>query len=301
MPQQWSGRSKGNKTGYAVFIFLIKHFGIRPAYFLLRFVALYYFLFVPDARRPVLYLYRERLGISYWKSLKLLYRNFYVFGQTLIDEFAVTTGSYRHFKVARTGAQYLNELIEDGKGGILVSAHLGNWALAGHLLRHLDTVVHIVMYDGEAEQLKQYLAQETGAKIFGIIFIREDLSHIYEIAAALNRNELVCIHADRFLENNRTIAHDFLGKTAEFPLGPFALATKLKAPVCFVFAFKENLSRYHFYGFPPEIYQGKGMEGVHKMLADFVELLEQQVKQHPEQWFNYYPFWKAHSTHINPG
>ena len=296
MPRQWSGRSKGNKTGYAIFIFLIKHFGIRPAYFLLRFVALYYVFFVQEARRPILYLYRERLGIPYWKSLILLYHNFYVFGQTLIDKFAVTTGSYRRFKVARTGAQYLNELVDGGKGALLVSAHLGNWALAGHLLQHLDTVVHIVMYDGEEEQLKQYLAQETGEKSFGIIFIREDLSHIYEIAAALNRNELICIHADRFLENNRTIAHSFLGKTAEFPLGPFALAAKLKAPVCFVFAFKETASRYHFYGFPPKTYQGKGMEGVQKMLADFVGLLEQQVTQHPEQWFNYYPFWKARAS-----
>lgn len=297
MPRQWSGRSKGNKTGYAIFIFLIKHFGIRPAYFLLYFVAFYYVIFVPDARRPILYLYRNRLEFSLGKSLKLLCRNFYVFGQTLIDKFAVTTRSYRHFKVTRTGAQYLNELVAGGKGGILVSAHLGNWALAGHLLQHLDTVVHIVMYDGEEEQLKHYLAKESTEKTFGVIFIREDLSHIYEIAAALNRNELVCIHADRFLENNRSIMHPFLGEEAAFPLGPFALAAKLKAPVCFVFAFKETANRYHFYGFPPKTYAGKGMEGVHKMLTDFVNLLEQQVKAHPEQWFNYYPFWKVRSTH----
>ncbi|HET8574173.1 MAG TPA: lipid A biosynthesis acyltransferase [Edaphocola sp.] len=293
MPQQWSGRSRGSKTGYAVFIFLIRYLGIRQAYFLLRPVALYYLLFVPEARRPVQYLYRERLKFGYFKTIKLLNRNFFVFGQTLIDKFAVLTGSYRHFKVSRTGAQYLHTLIEGGEGGILVSAHLGNWALAGHLLQHLDTVVHVVMYDGEDRQLKQYLAQQTAVKTFRIIFIREDLSHIYEIAAALNRNELVCIHADRFLEKNRTIFHSFLGEIAEFPLGPFALAVKLKAPVCFVFAVKESKFHYHFYGFPPKIYQGRGMEGINLMLSDFVNLLEQQVKLHPEQWFNYYPFWKV--------
>ena len=143
----------------------------------------------------------------------------------------------------------------------------------------------------EIEQIKQYLDKVTGPKSFHIIFIKEDLSHIYEMSAALRRNELICIHADRYVKGNRTLTHPFLGKEAHFPMGPFILASKLKAPVCFVFALKKSKHQYHFYGNQPKKYEGRGTIGAAAMLQDYVHLLEEKVKQYPEQWFNYFDFW----------
>jgi predicted LPLAT superfamily acyltransferase len=87
--------------------------------------------------------------------------------------------------------------------------------------------------------------------------------------------------------------HDFLGENAVFPAGPFILASKLKAPVCFVFAFKETNFQYHFYAYPSRVYEGRGTSGMDKMLDDYVEILEQKIRQYPAQWFNYFDFWKA--------
>lgn len=291
MPE-WDGRSRGNRLGYSIFIFLLKNGGLRPAYFLLQFVRLYYIWFAPKVTAPLKDFYQNRLQLSKAQSRRLVYRNISIFGQALIDKIAVMSGLSGQFQVKRTGGHYLNELAEGGKGGILVSAHLGNWELAGHLLQRLDSIIHIVMYDGEDIHLKRYLDKVTGPKTFNIIFIREDMSHIYEMAAALARNELICIHADRYRPGNRTVTADFLGKSAHFPLGPFILASKLKAPVSFVFAFKEHHAQYHFYGFPPKVYEGRGTTGALQMLNDYVLLLEEKVKQYPEQWFNYYDFWQ---------
>lgn len=289
----WDGRSKGNPLGYRIFISLLRWGGVPAAYFLLRFVVLYYIWFNPKVTQPLKELYLKRLRFHPRKSRRLIRRNIYIFGQTLIDKIVVMSGGKHKYVIERTGGHYLNELAEGGKGGILVSAHLGNWELAGHLLQRLDSVINIVMYDGEAEQIKQYLEQVTGPKTFHIIFIREDMSHIYEMSAALQRNELICIHADRFVKGNRTVEHDFLGSSAHFPLGPFVLASKLRAPVCFVFAVKKSTYTYHFYGFPPRTYEGRGLTGAMTMLEDYVALLEEKVKQYPEQWFNYFDFWEA--------
>ena len=38
----WKGKSRGGKTGYSIFIYLIRHAGLFPAYFLLVFVAAYF-------------------------------------------------------------------------------------------------------------------------------------------------------------------------------------------------------------------------------------------------------------------
>ena len=107
------------------------------------------------------------------------------------------------------------------KGGLLLSAHIGNWEIAGHLLKRLNTKINIVMFDGEHQQLKEYLAGVTGERNANIIVIKNDLSHIYQIKEALDKNELVCMHADRFVEGVKTMEVDFLGRKCKIPVRSF--------------------------------------------------------------------------------
>lgn len=295
MPEQeaWKGKSRGSKSGIRIFVWLLRKGGLKPAYALLHFVTLYYRFFVPAATKPLHYLYKKRLGFSASQTQKLLKKNILIFGQTLIDKIAVLSGNASQLSFTHEGLSNIEQLVKDGKGGILLSAHLGNWEVAGHLLKRLESKINIVMYDGEEEQMKQYMNQFDSKRSYNVILIKKDLSHIYEISAALARNELICLHGDRFRPGNRTIPHDFLGEKANFPAGPFILASKLKAPTCFVFAFKDTNFHYHFSAEPSKTYEGRGQEGINRMLDDYVELLEKKLKQHPEQWFNYYDFWQA--------
>lgn len=288
----WEGRSRGNTLGYKIFVALLKNAGLKPAYGLLHLVTPYYRLFVPKAIRPLKDIY-TRLGYSKNEASKLIRKNLIIFGQTLIDKIAVLAGFGSKLSFTHEGVENIEQLVKDGKGGLLISAHLGNWEVAGHLLNRVNTIINIVMYDGEAQQLKAYMNKFESKRSFNIIFIKDDLSHIYEMSAALNRNELICLHADRFRPGNRTMQHDFLGSVANFPAGPFILASKLKAPVCFVFAFKETNFHYHFYAYPPQTYEGRGTLGMEKMLDDYVDLLERMLKKYPAQWFNYFDFWKT--------
>lgn len=289
----WQGRSQGGKLGYRIFIALLKHGGLKAAYALLRPVGLYYRAFAPAAIRPLRYLYEERLGLSYSAATALIRRNIYFFGQTLIDKVAVLTGNARRLTFEHDGVANLESLVASGSGGIIISAHLGAWEVAGHMLQRLGTTINILMYDGEEEALKDLMAQYNRQRSFNIIYVRSDLSHVYEVSAALRRGELVCLHADRFRPGNRTLVHDFLGAPAHFPAGPFLLASILRAPICFVFAFKETTFHYHFKGWPAKVYDGHGTSGAETALHDYVTLLEEQLKLFPDQWFNYYDFWKA--------
>ncbi|MBZ0098979.1 MAG: lipid A biosynthesis acyltransferase, partial [Taibaiella sp.] len=276
----WQGRSRGTTLGYRIFVWLLKYGGLGAAYALLPFVTMYYRLFMPLATLPLKYLYTQRLGYSREKAAGLIRRNLVVFGQTIIDKIAVLSGAGKQLSFTHEGVENIEQLVKDGKGGILLSAHLGNWEVAGHLLKRVNAVINIVMYDGEQQQMKQYMEQFEANRSFNIILIKDDISHIYEISAALARNELVCLHGDRFRPGNRTMAHDFLGREALFPAGPFILASKLKAPVCFVFAFKETNFHYHFYAYPARTYEGRGTQGMNKMLDDYVDILEAKLNQY---------------------
>ena len=73
----WQGKSKGTPLGYRIFVWVLKTFGVLPAYFLLRFVVLYYFFFSFKASRQIYSLYHHKLGygmvfISYQTVQKLL-------------------------------------------------------------------------------------------------------------------------------------------------------------------------------------------------------------------------------------
>lgn len=290
----WQGKSKGNKAGYQFFVWVLKKFGVGPAYFLLRFVVIYFFLFSAKSSRQIYKLYRHKLGFSRLASIAKIYRNYYLLGQGLIDKVVVMSGIHNTFTYEFDGEENLREIVSLQKGGILLSAHIGNWDIAGYLLKRLDARINIVMFDGEHKQIKEYLAGVTGKKSVNIIFIKNDLSHIYEISEAFKNNELVCMHADRFLEGNKTIKAGLLGETARFPMGPFVLAATFKVPVSFVFAVKENDLHYHFFASKIKSYDHLQKDiAMQEMLTDFADEMEVKVKRYPEQWFNYHDFWHA--------
>ncbi|AHF15909.1 LpxL/LpxP family acyltransferase [Niabella soli] len=288
----WDGRSKANTTGYRIFIALLKWGGTAPAYFLLRFVAGYYFLFSRQSNGAINYYLRERLHLSGFKATRARYRNYYWFGQALIDRIVLMSGIKNNFTFDFDGEAHLHQMVASGKGGLLLSAHIGNWEIAGHLLKRLNTRINIVMYDGEQQQIKEYLNSVTGERNANIIVIKDAIAHIYAIMEALNNNELVCMHADRFLPGNKTLNAPFLGEPARFPAGPFIIAAKLQVPVSFVFAMKETTAHYHFFATPGIVYSDRGEKGAPEyILADFVMQTEQKVQTYPDQWYNYYPFW----------
>jgi len=289
----WQGKSKGTPLGYRIFVWVLKSFGVLPGYFLLRFVAFYYFLFSYTASKNIYHFFHRKLGFSSLSSLGKIYRNYYLFGQTIIDKVVLMSGIPNRFTFNFDGEENLRKMVKLGKGGLLLSAHIGNWEIAGHLLKRLNTKINIVMFDGEVQQIKDYLSSVTGERNVHVIVIRNDLSHIYEISDAFKNNELVCIHSDRFIERNKTLMADFLGEKALFPAGPFILATTFKVPVSFVFALKETALHYHFFASEIKDYSKLGKEnGPEQMLKDFTVQMETKVKQYPEQWYNYYNFWQ---------
>jgi predicted LPLAT superfamily acyltransferase len=288
---QWQGKSKGTPAGYRVFVFLIRTFGIHPSYLLLRFVSLYYVFFSPASTRAILSFYRNILKFTTLNSWVWLYRNYFRFGQVLIDRVALLSGREDTFTFTFDGEERLRKMAADKKGGLLISGHAGNWESAGHLLTRMETKIHIVMYDGEDTQLRRYLDSVTGPKNFNIILVKEDLTHIYKITEAIAAGELVCMHADRFRPGNKTLVANFFGKPARFPEGPFLLALRLQVPLAFVYGFKETATHYHLYTTQARQFSRKNGDTMHGILDAFSSDLEKMVRKYPEQWFNYYNFW----------
>ena len=104
-------------------------------------------------------------------------------------------------------------------------------------------------------------------KQFDIIYIKDDMSHIYEINEALKNKEFICIHGDRFVSKEQTFGLNFLGADARFPVGVFSIPLIYNVPVTFVFAVKESSSQYHFFATEPKYYSRENSQKQRKELA----------------------------------
>ena len=289
----WQGKSKGRPWGYRFFVAVLKTGGVRPAYFLLYFVALYYLLFSWQSTKHTVAYFNKRLRHSLFRSIVNTYQNYILLGQALIDKVVIMSGIPNKFSFNFDGVEHLHEIVAQKKGGLLLSAHIGNWDIAGHMLPQINTAINIVVFDGEDKGIKEYMASVTGKSPVNFIVIQNDMSHIFKISAALANNELVCMHADRFVEGNKTVTVNFLGAEAKFPAGPFMLASRFKVPVSFVFAIKEGTFHYHFFATEIKDYSLMDKNAApQQMLQDFVLYMENKVKTYPKQWYNYYNFWQ---------
>lgn len=282
----WKGKTRGGLLGYKIFIFILQKSGLGSAYFLLRIVAAYFVLFAPKASLSIFRYFRFVHQYRFWKAVVSVYKNFHVFGQTLLDKVALIAGFENKFTYTFEGEENLRKAKQEGKGLMLISAHLGNWDIAGHLLKRLDSKINVVMFEAEHEKIKAYMDELMKERTVTVIPIKNDLSHIFLINKALRNNEIICFHGDRFVQGSPAIKKKFFGREAFFPEGPFVIAAKLKIPFTFVYAFKETKRHYHLYATPINT-----LDNAHKILEDYIYSLEEKVMKYPEQWFNYYDFW----------
>jgi len=292
---KWSGKTRGGLTGYRIFIFIIKYLHIRVAYFLLKFVALYFLLF--SKKEPIKFYFKQVLGYKKIKTIISIYKNYCLLGEMLIDKIAFLSGIYNQFSFDFEGEEYLHEMAKMGKGGLMIGAHIGNWEMAGQLMERVTQAMNIVILEAEHENINELLKEVLVKKNIRIIPIKDDLSHLTQIKAAFARNELVAIHGDRFLPGADSVLIDFMGKPALLPTGPLYMASKFKVPVSFVVTVKERKSHYHFYATESKIFEypsklSTRKEALKKMVQEYAEVIENRLMQYPLQWFNYYEFWE---------
>ncbi len=294
MPE-WSGKSKGGTFGYLFFIALIRHTSIRFTYFFTRIIAGYYLLF--SKKDAMTFYFRKIHGYGRWKAFRSIYRNYCLLGEVLVDKVALLSGMKTGYTFQFEGEENLHAMSEDGKGGVLIGAHMGNWEVAGSLLDRIKTKVNILMFEAEHEKIRNTLDKVMVNRQMNIIPIRDDFSHLFKIEEALKKKEFVVIHGDRYLPGTKTVSVPFLGKPARFPTGPLYLASKNGVPVSFVFTLKEKHTHYHFYASPSRLFPYPSKiksrhSDIREMVLTYVKALEGMVQKYPLQWFNYHHFWE---------
>lgn len=284
--RSWSGRSVGSALGFRIFIFVICNFGLSVSYFVLHFVSGFYYLTKKDVRRVLAQFYKEHLEMNPKKINATVRKNMYLLGKSLVDRTAYMANKANKIGYTTDGESHFLNLIQSKSGAFLLSAHLGNWEIAGGILSEYRAEISVVMYQNEKESIQRLYKSAGLRPKFNVIHIKEDLDHVFKIYQALKKGHLVCMHGDRFINPTKTFQLGFLNGKAKFPQGPFELCKKFDVPYSIVFATKSGKFDYHLTATKPKKAQGSSLD----IATEFVTLLEQKVRAYPEQWFNYFPF-----------
>ncbi len=293
----WKGKSRGGFLGHLILLTVLKYLGLSVAYFILRFVALYFLFFTPKAFKAIFFLNHKLLEFGVFRSTINVYRNFYTFSKILVDRATIFAGFQDNFEHTSIGMENLKQIVDENKGGVLITSHFGGWQSAAFFLKGWGIKPKLLMMEEEHERIKKLFKKTSPADILDTIPISSDLSHIFEIAKTLRNKEIISIQGDRVVEGSRTIRVKFLGQDADFPAGPFAIIAKFNVPVTFIFSVKVGKISYKCTATPaiklsdfPELKKKEDKERF--LVQQYAKVLEEYLLEYPDQWFNFYDFWQ---------
>ena len=249
------------------------------------------FYVLSDGRaRKASYRFFRHLGWGKGKSAWHVFRNMFNMGMAVMDRFAVYAG--RNFAMTGDHLALYNALKPLDTPFMVLASHVGNYEISGYMIQSPKPMKTLV-YSGEAVTVMQNRMRLFGDCNIEMVPVQEDLSHIFVLNAALAANEIVSMPADRVLGSSKTVKCRFLGEEAAFPAGPFTLAVRRGATPFAVFVVKE--SSHVFRAIVQELRvpgAGKTEEKVQALADDYSAVLERVARAYPDQWFNFYDFWK---------
>lgn len=172
-------------------------------------------------------------------------------------------------------------------GGLIsLTAHVGNWELAGRLLAGKSArPTHVVVAPDEARELHRWVRRDGE----GVRFVsRSSPTVSLQLLAALRRGEVIGVQGDRALGTRGDVEVPFFGRPAPFPLGPFLLASAVGVPLLPAFCLLDAHHRYVVKVAEP-LTARRGEE--EEAARSWVAALEAIVREYPTQWFNFFDIW----------
>lgn len=289
--RRWAGSTFGNGWMHGQLIRVLRHIDVRILYVFAGIFIVPVCLLINPSRRTAYSFYHNKLGYGRFRAARATYRNHYMFATAIIDRFAMYAG--KNFNVRVEGLDVFNGLAEGEDGFVQLSSHIGNYEIAGYSLVSDRKAINAVVFAGEKASVMENRNSMFVRTNIRMIPVRTDMSHLFEINNALAAGEIVSFPADRHMGDSRRVECMFLGEKAEFPQGPFSTAAMRGLDVIAVNVMKERNGEYTIYVTPLRYDRNlPRKEQIRQLSEAYVAELEKRVRQYPEQWYNFFDFWK---------
>lgn len=273
---------------------LAKSLGRSVTRLLLHPITLYFLIINRRARAASLaYLSQLNAGSSGWAGV---YSHIWCFAATILDRVFFLTDCLDEFDIDIHNADALSKHLDQGRGCIMLGAHLGSFeAMRCLAVTQANIKLKILMYPENSQRINSVinaLNPELAAKII-------PLGHpetMLEVKEWLDQGGAIGILGDRVSLGEKVVSVDFLGRPADFPQGPLILAAVTGAPVIMFTALYRGGRRYdiYFHELSESLKTSRKSRetDIARLLQDYADQLTIWTRMAPYNWFNFYDFWK---------
>lgn len=289
---EWVGTTYGNGWMHRWLIRFLRVADVRLIYAFAAVFVIPPTLLINAKARNAIYRYFRRIhGYGPLRSAWMTLRNHCAFMEVVTDRFAMYAG--KRFEITTDNYETFRALAHGEKGFVQLSSHIGNYELAGYSLAVEGKRMNALVFGGEKGSVMANRSRLFRRNNIRMIPMAEDMSHLFLADSALAAGEILSMPADRVFGSRKTYEVEILGHKADLPQGPFVLAAVRGLPVLFVAVMKTAARRYHI-----SICRidgnlcGSGKEKGHELARRYARQLTLTLERHPEQWYNFYDFWK---------
>jgi KDO2-lipid IV(A) lauroyltransferase len=241
--------------------------------------------------------YRERvignLSVAFGaekdlNEIKKLARNvFFHFTLTPLETIYLIAVPFGRFilNIKIRGKEYLDAALAQGNGVIALGAHLGSFTLLGTRLAAEGYPFNVIINEGNFPKFMKSLItyqRRVGQKFFPP---KPATASVKKSLNCLHRNEILYLIADE-QQRRGGLPVPFFGQIAYTPPGPAIFSFKTGAIILPMFVLREDeTKRTLVIGNPIEIERtGDEKKDIERLTAKFTKVIEETIRQYPNQW-----------------
>ena len=181
----------------------------------------------------------------------------------------------------------MHDLLQQGKGLVMVSGHLGSWELQGAAAaKEMIEPPSVAAVQQSNPYINRFITRRRNAMGMQIASTKEAMKHLVR---ALKNHQVIGLIADQNA-GYHAVFIDFFGKTAATHPGPAQLALKFNAPMLFSVAIRIGPGQFKVLSQQVEIHADDTVE---TLTERHVKILESFIRQYPEQYFWLHRRWKT--------
>jgi KDO2-lipid IV(A) lauroyltransferase len=284
---------KTKTTAVILFVFqLIPRF-VRKAIFISLFMIFYHL----DSRRRLISLHNLQRSFpekNYREIIKIAkdsYRHFAIVGAEF-PEMPLITKENAHKWLDIDGYENYLTANAKAKGILSIVAHFGNWELLPAAIPIYARPIHIVyrpLDNKIIDNMVEYVRTMRGNSL-----IPKGGSG-RKIMELLKQNQIIGILSDQNVDTYEGVFVDFFGRPACTGAGLAVMAMRSGAPVIAIFPARQKSGRYKVIVKPPieAVRTGNYEADLVFNTQRFTKIIEDIVREYPEQWFWFHQRWKT--------
>lgn len=178
--------------------------------------------------------------------------------------------------------EYLNEppfreVVDIGKGCLLMSGHFGNWELLGTYVRNRGFPVDLLVKRQSNHEVDEYLNNIRRSQGVGIIYTDSGARALLQ---SMRDGRFIAILADQY-GGADSVKVSFFGADVMVPTGPAVLLQKYGIPMVFGTGRRAKTGKHYL---KTELHMDFTDMSRTEIVQMYTTLLEEAVREHPEMW-----------------